>query len=52
VNGVIFVIGGAFGVRLLGILLANFYSAGGAKEISRWWSGAQPPETAPQDKAP
>jgi hypothetical protein len=27
--------GGAFGAPLLGILLANSYSAGGAKDISR-----------------
>jgi len=30
----------AFGVRALGILLANSYSAGGARDISRRWSEA------------
>jgi len=32
--------GGAFGARLLRILLANSYRAGGARDISRWRSEA------------
>jgi hypothetical protein len=32
--------GGAFGARLLVILLANSFSAGGAMDISRRWSEA------------
>src|SRR5215510_8636487 len=46
-------IGGAFGARLLGILLANpsevIFRPGGAKEISRWWSEAQPPGQVEED---
>jgi len=42
----------AFGAPGLGILLANSYSAGGARDISRRRSEASAPETPRQNHAP